>query len=363
MFVALCLLLATQLVQAQSLDEKIGQMLLVGFRGADVSKNPIIARDIQKNHLGGVVLYEKDNSTASPVRNIESKEQVLKLTTELQKLAKAPLFIAVDQEGGKVQRLDGKYGFKNHKSHLELGKKDNLDDTKATGKAIGSELKNVGINFNFAPSVDLVVNKQSLIVAKLFRSFSDNPETVYRHAKAYIQGLHESGVISSLKHFPGFGSETGKKHEGFFDISNSWSESELEPYKKLIEDKDVDVDAIMVSHVFLNKYDTKYPASLSKTVITDVLRTKLGYDGVIIGESPQTKYVIENYGLEEGIRLQVLAGVDILQFANNLIYDEDIVPKTVQIIKKMVSSGEISEARIDKSYKRIMKLKAKLSAQ
>jgi beta-N-acetylhexosaminidase len=184
---------------------------------------------------------------------------------------------------------------------------------------------------------------------------------VYEHAKAYIAGLHEAGVISSLKHFPGFGSETGKKHNGFFDISSSWSERELEPYKKLISDSSIEVDAIMVSHVFLNKYDSEYPASLSKEIIQSVLRTKLNYQGVIIGESPQTKYVIENYGLEEGIRLQILAGVDIIQFANNLIYDEEIVPKTINIITKMINNKEISEKRIQDSYERIMKLKAKLN--
>lgn len=345
---------------SQTLEEKIGQMILVGFRGTEVTDGSLIKHDIQRYKIGGVVLYETDNSSSTKVRNIVSKEQVLKLTTQLQDLSSTPLFIAIDQEGGKVQRLDHKYGFNNHKSHLELGKKNNLIETQKTGKAIGDELKRVGINLNFAPSVDLIVNNQSLIVAKLYRSFSDDPQVVYEHAKAYMAGLHDAGVFSSLKHFPGFGSETGKKHNGFFDISNSWSENELLPYEKLIADSEVKVDAIMVSHVFLNKFDSEYPASLSKKTIQSILRDKLGFDGLIIGESPQTKFVIENYGLEEGIRLQVLAGVDMLQFANNLIYDEDIVPKTIEIISKMVSNNEISKERIHDSYKRIMKLKATL---
>lgn len=346
---------------AQTLEEKIGQMILVGFRGTEVKDGSLIKRDIQKYHIGGVVLYETDQGSTSKVRNIVSKEQVSNLTKQLQSLSSTPLFIAIDQEGGKVQRLDQKYGFKNYKSHLELGKINNLDETRRVAKEIGDELKSVGINFNFAPSVDLIINRQSLIVAKLYRGFSDDPNVVYEHAKAYIAGLHEAGVLSSLKHFPGFGSENGKKHNAFFDISNTWSEKEIEPYQKLISDSTIEVDAIMVSHLFLKKYDSEYPASLSKEIIQSVLRTELNYNGVIIGESPQSKQVIQSYGLEEGIRLQVLAGVDIIQFANNLIYDEEIVPKTINVITKMIKDKEISEKRIQDSYDRIMKLKAKLN--
>lgn len=358
--VALWGLLTIQSALGQSLDDKIGQMLIIGFRGTEVTSQNPIYNDIKDLNIGGVVLYETDNTTNSNDRNIESKTQLGRLTSQLQQISSSPLIIAVDQEGGKIQRLKPSHGFESYPSHLELAKTGSPENTEEVAGRIGEELKESGINLNFGPVTDVMVNKNSMIISRMYRSFSNDPDMVYEHAKAYINGLHEQGVISVVKHFPGFGSETGKKYNGMYDISSTWSEKELEPYKQLFADNDVTVDAVMVSHVYNQNLDTSYPASLSEKVITDLLREELGYNGVIIGESPQAVFISEEYGLENAIRQQVKAGVDMLQFANNIVYDEDIAAKTIDIIKDMVESGEITEAQINASYERIQQMKSKL---
>lgn len=354
------LIFSTYSLSAQTLEDKIGQMLIVGFRGTEVNSTDIIARDIQNRNLGSVVLYETDNSTNDSERNIKSKEQLTSLITKLQSLSDQTLIVAIDQEGGQVQRLKPNHGFEKYPSHLELGNEDDPEKTKRVAYNIGQEIKSVGINLNFAPVTDVMVNRQSRIISRLYRSFSDNPEEVYEHAKAYIQGLHESGVISVIKHFPGFGSERSKKTRGMYDLTETWSENELIPYKRLFADEEVTVDAVMVSHIFNTNHDQNFPASLSSNVITDLLRDELGFTGVIIGESPQATFIIDEYGLENAIRQQVKAGVDMLQFANNIIYDPQITQKTVTIIKRMVEDGEISEEQINASYERIMAMKQQL---
>lgn len=347
-------------VNAQTLEEKVAQMLIIGFRGTSVQAYNPIYHDITRRNIGGVVLYENDNTTRNE-RNINSKEQLKTLTSSLQALSKRPLIIAIDQEGGRIQRLKAGQGFGTYPSHLELGKKNDAELTKKTAAEIGYELKEYGINWNFAPVTDVMINRSSMIISRMYRSFSDDPDDVYVMAKSYIQGLQSAGIISTIKHFPGFGSETGAKHNGIIDITKSWSETELEPYKKLFADKSVNVDAVMVSHVYNANLDPDYPASLSKAVITDLLRDELGFNGVILGESPQAIFIIDTYGLEQAIKQQVLAGVDMLQFANNLIYDENVAAKTIYIITEMVRTGEISEERIDASYQRILKLKKRIN--
>jgi beta-N-acetylhexosaminidase len=342
----------------QTLEEKIGQMLIIGFRGTTIGESDAIYKDITINKIGGVVLYDTDIAKGGTVRNIESKAQLAALTESLKKISKTPLLIAIDQEGGRVRRLKPQNGFDETKSHLELGKINNLEQTYAEASKIASMLSSEGINLNFAPCTDVATNPRSPIIGTMYRSFSDNAETVYLHSKEFIKAHHDRKIISTIKHFPGYGSATGVKHNDVIDVSKTWNEVELEPYKKLISDKMV--DAIMVSHIYNSYLDAEYPASLSEKVVTDLLRKKLKFDGVIIGESPQSTFIIDQYGLNKAIELQVLAGVDVLQFANNIVYDEAIASKAITVIANMVKNGKITEQRIDESYNRIMKLKKNL---
>ena len=342
----------------KDIEQKIGQMIMVGFRGMDVDANDNIAKDISRYNLGGVILFDYDVPTKTAVRNIQSAEQVRKLTSSLQKLADGRLLIAIDQEGGRVCRLKEKYGFEPTVSHKELGEKNDLERTTEFSEKTANTLSELGINMNMAPVVDLAINPDNPVIAKLGRSFSADPEIVTANAKAFIEGHRRNGVLCCIKHFPGHGSSKADSHLGLTDITNTWQAIELEPYKKLIASDSV--DTVMTGHLFNGKLDDKYPATMSEKILKGILREKLGYDGVIVSDDMQMGAIRKEYGLKEAVERAVLADVDILLFANNSEYDPEITGKAVNIVKNMLKNGVISKERIEKSYIRIQKLKAEI---
>lgn len=345
-----------------SLDIKIGQMLMVGFRGLTVRPQSPIAEAIRDYHLGGVVLFDFDVATREYGRNIASPMQLLDLTAGLQDAAAIPLFIAVDQEGGKVARLKTRDGFPNNVSHAYLGEIDNEDTTRYYTDIIARSLAIVGANINFAPVVDLNANPANPVIGALDRSIGADPERVTRHAALMIEAHHAWGVLCAVKHFPGHGSSVDDSHLGFVDVSDSWSEEELEPYEALIARGLPDL--VMTAHIYNSELDETYPATLSAKTIDGVLREELGFDGVVVTDDLMMKAIADHYGMETAIRQAVLAGVDVLLFANNTYsYDPDIARKAFTTLKSLVEKGEISPARIDRSFRRVMTLKNKLAKQ
>ena len=336
---------------------KIGQMILAGFRGLEVNENHHIIKDIKERHLGGVVLFDYDVPSRSPVRNISSSKQVQTLISTLQAAAAFPLLVSIDQEGGRIQRLKEKFGFPPSLSHYHLGTKNDLALTRNSAGTIAKTLNQLGFNLNFAPVVDLNTNPANPIIGKLERSFSHEPDIVSAHALEYIRAHHSYGVLTTLKHFPGHGSSTGDSHLGLVDVTESWSREELLPYKKIIQSGEI--DAAMTAHVFNSHLDPEYPATLSKLIITGILRNELNFDGVVISDDMQMKAIRSHYGFETAIQKAVEAGIDIITIGNNAVYDEDVVKKAVTYLTQLVDKGIISEVRIDESYRRIMKLKAK----
>jgi beta-N-acetylhexosaminidase len=341
--------------QPDSLAVKIGQMLMIGFRGLSITDAPGIVVDIRKRHIGGVVLFDYDVPTKSPVRNISSPEQLSKLTLELTGLSEIPLLIAIDQEGGKVNRLKSSKGFPPSVSAAHLGALDNRDSTTRAALGTAATLKKMHIPMNLAPVVDLNVNPDNPVIGKLGRSFSADPKIVTRHATLTANALRQEGVIPTLKHFPGHGSSSTDTHKDFTDVTESWKQEELDPYRTMIAAGYN--DAVMTAHVFNAKLDSLYPATLSKKVLDGILRNKLGFRGVIVSDDMQMKAISDHYGLEEAIRLALDAGVDILLFGNNTAYDPDITEKATKIIHKLVKNGTLDKSRIDRSYRRIMALK------
>jgi len=328
------------------LDAKIGQMLLLGFRGLEVkSENDAIVQDIHKGKIGGVILS---------VRNIKSPEQVKKLIQDLQKYSESPLLVGIDYEGGLVNPLSQKYGFSTTVSHQHLGNKNDPSLTELYATLMAQTLADLGINLNFAPVVDLNKNPNNLIIGKKERSFSDDSLIVTKHAKAFIKAHHKQNVRCVPKYFPGYGSAKTGSHLGMLDVTKTWSSMELFTYQQLI--KAGLADAIMTAHVFHKKLDPKMPATLSKPIITDLLRQKLKFNGVVISDNIQMKAIINNYGLETAIEKTIEAGVDIITIGNKH-FEPNIAKQVILIIKKLVQKGKISEARIDESYQRIMKLK------
>ncbi len=341
--------------QPDSMAVKIGQMLMIGFRGLSTTEAPGIIDDIRKRHIGGVVLFDYDVPTKSPVRNISSPEQLSKLTLELMGLSEIPLFIAIDQEGGKVNRLKSSKGFPPTVSAAHLGALDNRDSTIRAALGTAATLKKMHIPMNLAPVVDLNVNPDNPVIGKLGRSFSADAKIVTRQATLTANTWRQEGVIPTLKHFPGHGSSSTDTHKDFTDVTESWKQEELEPYRTMIAAGYN--DAVMTAHVFNAKLDSLYPATLSKKVLDGILRNKLGFRGVIVSDDMQMKAISDHYGLEEAIRLALDAGVDILLFGNNTAYDPDITEKATKIIHKLVKNGTLDRTRIDRSYRRIMALK------
>ncbi|ADN36290.1 glycoside hydrolase family 3 domain protein [Methanolacinia petrolearia DSM 11571] len=346
------------IVPDATLDEKIGQMILVGFRGFTADNDSQIADDIRNGRVGGVILFDRDVALNSSERNIKSPEQVFSLNGQLKGYAEnIPLFISVDQEGGKICRLKESYGFPAVPSAEYLGSMDNETVTRDAGSILADTVKDAGFNMNFAPVVDLMVNPDSPAIGKLNRSFSEDPVVVVRNAGWIIDEHQEAGIITAIKHFPGHGSAMADSHAGFTDVTDTWSEEELIPYQILIDEGIPDI--VMTAHIYNRNLDPDYPATLSEKTITGVLRDRLGYDGVVITDAMDMGAISDNYGIKEALNLSINAGCDIILFANNIVYDERIAENATGLIKELVLDGEIPEERINESYERIIRLKMK----
>ncbi len=340
-----------------SLEEKIGQLIMVGFRGTEVSDSSLICQQIKEYNLGGVIFFEYDVPSGSRPRNVISSEQLKKLSSDLRKYGRKDIFIAVDEEGGLVSRLKARYGYQAAASPQYIGKLGIKDSTQLWASSIAYKVKNAGINVNFAPPVDLNVNPQSPVIGKIERSFSPSADSVTLHASIFIEEHKKKNILCSIKHFPGHGSATSDSHEGFTDVTDTWSDQELIPYKKMIEDSIV--NAIMTSHVYHAQLDT-VPATLSQNIIQGILREELNWNGIIMSDDMQMGAVTEHYGFEKGIELALNAGVDILLLSNNsatVDYDPELGAKTFKVIKQLVDTGKVSKERIEESYERVINLK------
>lgn len=342
------------------LDMKLGQMLMVGFRGFELREDHPIVRDIREHHLGGVILFEHDTTTAQrPLRNIHDPDQVRQLTASLQHYASSPLFIAIDQEGGHVNRLKECRGFPATVSARHLGRMNRLELTRNHAGHIAATLVELGINLNLAPVVDLDRNPSNPIIGKFERSFSADPNIVATHALEWIRAHHTYGILCALKHFPGHGSARHDSHLGCVDVTDVWSSDELFPYSQIIPTGECDM--VMMAHIFHAGLDAALPATLSRKIVTGMLREQLRYDGLILSDDMQMKAITSYYTLQQTLQFVLEAGVDLLVFGNNCLYDEMITVKSVTLMKQLVLDGVISRERIDRSYQRIVRVKSRLS--
>jgi beta-N-acetylhexosaminidase len=344
--------------QEQALEKRIGQMLMVGFHGTQAPKGSQICKDIQRYDLGAVILFDYNPVDKNRPKNIATKKQLATLTKQLQACSKdGKLLIAVDQEGGKVQRLKSKYGFYGKFPKASDVIKMDQSKIQATYRKMSQELKSVGINYDLAPVVDLDINMKNHVIHGLGRSFGKDPKIVANYASTFIDAMHSNGVLTSIKHFPGHGSSVGDTHKGFVDVTNLWQEVELEPYR-LLKDK---ADTVMIAHVFNRKLDAKYPASLSYKTVTKLLRWKLDYHGVVITDDLQMGAISQKYGLKNTLGLAINAGVDILLIGNQLDPKKTVSTKRlVDTIMSLVKGGEVRDESINKAYERIQVLKKKL---
>lgn len=331
-----------------SLREKIGQMLMVGFNPNSEFRDTLLT-DLSERNLGGVILFGY---------NVSAPSQLEILTEELKGYAETPPFIAIDQEGGVIARLDERNGYEETYTALELGSKfGSKDSTRAQAAQMAGWLKDGGINMNLAPVVDLNVYPQSPAIGAYERAFSDAPDTVAKHAGWFIDESHKQNIMTALKHFPGHGSARDDSHLGFTDITETWADSELIPYQTLFEDGYSDL--VMPGHLFNAELDSTYPATLSQNITTEMLRNQLGFKGVVISDGMFMNAISENYGFFEAVELAINAGVDILLYSANSYEDLSLVRQIVDFVENRVIEGSIAEETIDSSYASIMKLKQK----
>lgn len=340
--------------EQDSLDIIIGQMIMAGvidFQQIDLREELLL--NLEQGKIGGVVLFEKN------VPKTNTRQGLIAMIDTLQAHAPIPLLVSIDEEGGIVNRLKPKYGFDDPPSAQQLGEWDNTDTTYYYARRIADNLKSLGINLNYAPVVDLNINPKNPIIGGIGRSFSADYMEVVEHAAVYIQAHRDAQVGTSLKHFPGHGSSAKDTHKGIADVSKTFVIEELYPYKMLIDSGKV--DAVMTSHVMNRILADSLPGTLSKRVVDGVLRSFLGYEGLVFSDDMQMKAITDHYGLETSVKLSILAGVDILVYANHVL-EKDVIPveKLFNLIKRLVQSGEIPASRIRESYKRIMDFKVQL---
>lgn len=331
-----------------SMRHIIGQHFFIGISGHALTTDE--KKFIVENNIGGICLFG---------RNVADPKQVHDLCQEIQSLRhkqadKAPLFIGIDMEGGRVHRL--KAPFTHWPPLKKLGDLDAPTVSFHFANRMGQELRAVGINLDFAPCVDVYTNPANTVIGD--RSISTDPEIVAKHASALVRGYVKSGVVTCAKHFPGHGNTLIDSHEDL-PVENSdmarLEEVEIVPFRRTIKAR---VDMIMTSHIKFPKIDPEWPATLSEIFVTKMIREELRYRGLIITDDLGMKAMTKHYGIDEVPVRALQAGVDLLLYCN----DPEVPPQALEAVLGATAQGTLKEENLQASYRRIMDLKkSKLS--
>ncbi len=337
------------------LHQALGQLFMLGFRGEALQPDHWLCRTLHNGHLGGVLLF--DRNVDGSVQNISSPAQLRQLTADLQDAAGGNLLIAVDQEGGKVCRLKAMAGFVLQPAALDLAAA-GLEASAQAARDCAAMLAEAGITLNFAPVVDLDYDPPSPIIGCYGRSFGSDPASVIEHAKVWIAAHHAQGIACCLKHFPGHGSSREDSHLGFVDASATWQPQELEPYRHLISAGFADM--VMSAHLVLRQLDASgLPATLSRPILTDLLRTEIGFQGVICTDDLQMGAIRRGWSYREAVQAALLAGADMLVIGNNLADQPEALQEGLAAIEDLLAEGRIKEERLLASVARVQALKSR----
>ncbi|WP_231633111.1 beta-N-acetylhexosaminidase [Numidum massiliense] len=332
-------------VNQLSLRQKVGQLMMFGFSGLTVSED--IRQLIAEDYVGGIILF---------ARNIGTPSDVLRLTSDLQAVAKQtaqpnPLLIAIDQENGAVRRL-GK-GPTLFPGNMLLGAIDEPEATRAVARATGAELKALGINMNLAPVLDVNNNPHNPVIG--VRAFGEDPEKVSTHGTAAIAGYREAGVLATAKHFPGHGDTHTDSHLALPTIAHDLERLErveFVPFKRGIQ---AGVECVMVAHVYFPALEPgkDVPATLSRAVVTGLLREKMGFSGVVTTDCLEMKAISEGIGTAEGALRALKAGCDILMVSHTAHEQKAAIERIVQAVEQ----GELAEEILDAAVARVLNMK------
>lgn len=327
-----------KLVANMSDADKVGQLLMIGIHGKTLNDDAKFM--LNEYRVGGIILFD---------RNMESKDQVKSLITDINKTGKSagltPLFIGIDQEGGAVARMEDQL-IKVPPAE-ELGKEP-IEQAVSLAKQSGTELKDLGFNINFAPVADLGLTYG--------RSFSTNPDEVVRYASAVGKAYDEAGLWYSYKHFPGIGKTDVDLHADTSVVPVSKEtllNEDTKVFVNLIKQSKPNTYAIMVSHAMYPQIDADHPSSLSKAIITDWLRKDMGYNGVVVTDDMDMGALAKHYTFGDMAVQSILAGSDILL----VCHEYEHMQEAYNGLMKAVKDGRISKERLDESVKRILLMK------
>ena len=327
-----------KLVANMSDADKVGQLMMIGIHGKSLNDDAKFM--LNEYRVGGIILFD---------RNMESKDQVKTLITDINKAGKSagltPLFLGIDQEGGAVARMDDEL-IKVPPAE-EVGKEP-VEQAAALAKEVGTELKDLGFNINFAPVADLGLTYG--------RSYSTNPDEVVRYASAVGKSYDEAGLWYSYKHFPGIGKTDIDLHAdtSIVPVSKETLLSEdTKVFVDLIKQSKPNTYTIMVSHAMYPQIDPDHPSSLSKAIITDWLRKDMGYNGVVVTDDMDMGALAKHYTFGDMAVQSILAGSDILL----VCHEYEHMQEAYNGLMKAVKDGRISKERLDKSVKRILLMK------
>jgi beta-N-acetylhexosaminidase len=330
-------------VKQMNLDEKIGQMVMAGVDGYQINEH---ARSLIKEYqVGGFILFGQ---------NISSTKQTLDLVNSLKAAnadSKAPLLLGIDNEGGRVSRMPNEY-VKIPTSKL-IGQANSSDLSYDIGQLLGQEVNALGLNLDFAPVLDINSNPNNQVIGD--RSFGSDPQLVGKLGLATMQGIESQNVISVVKHFPGHGDTSVDSHIGLPIVYNGrdrLESFELVPFQQAISNH---AEMVMVAHILLPKIDSRYPASLSPTLISDWLKGRLGFQGVVITDDLTMGAIVKHYDIGKAAVQSVKAGSDIVLVCHD--YDKEVA--VINALRQAARNGTIPAATIDNSVYKILQLKQK----
>jgi beta-N-acetylhexosaminidase len=334
-----------KIISRMSLEQKIGQMMVYGFKGTKASEDAL--RLIDKYNVGGLVVF---------THNIEDQSQLSSMTRQLQNYSvaknKVPVFIAIDQEGGKVMRIKN-FGT-TLPGNMNIGATRSSELSFLAGKLTAVDLEMLGINVNFAPVIDVNTSKDNEVIG--VRSFGSDPDMVAKLGSSYIRGIQSRRVSATAKHFPGHGDTSGDSHFEMPSLNKSYDQilaTDLKPFRSAIRSG---VDSIMTAHISVPSLDPSgKPATLSKKIINGLLREQMKYQGLVVTDDMEMQAITKDGGISKAAINAVLAGCDII----TVVWTDRAKDEAYTSLLKAVKTGLISEERIDQSVKRIIKTKLK----
>ena len=333
--------LAMKIVQNMSLDQKLGQMVIVEFYGSTLNSD--LNQMIQGNRVSGVLIENKNG-------NAQTRSQLIALNQAMQKAAAIPLFISTDFEGGYVNELRLITGERS--SEQTIGATGDPNVAYNAGHSAAADLAALGLNVNFMPIVDVLTNPNNPGLP--MRTFGSDPTLVTNMGRAYLKGLTDGGIIGCLKHFPGLGSASIDPHQSLPSMNRSLATLnavDLVPYRTLIDEGIVPM--VMVTHILNPQLDPNLPTSLSPNVVTGILRKQLNFNGVIISDTLWMGGISNTYSLAQAAVLAVKAGTDLLLGPRGLADTQNMIYG----LHQAVMSGQISQTQIDASVARILEMK------